>query len=73
MSERSSIDEGEMKEEYDFTHSIRNPYARLARGGPLVKLDEDVSQAFTDSESVNAALRLLLKAGRSAVEMAKAS
>ena len=69
---RQEQEEDDMKAEYDFSNSQRAPYAALAGEVHLVSLDDDVYSAFADSESVNAALRLLLKAGRSAVELAKA-
>jgi hypothetical protein len=39
----------------------------------LISLDADVKAAFPDSQSVNAALRLLIEAGKSALELQKAS
>lgn len=50
----------EMLEEYDFSGGVRGKYAgRFARGSSVVVLDPDVAQVFTDSESVNQALRAL--------------
>ncbi len=50
----------EMLEEYDFSGGVRGKYAgRFARGSNVVVLDPDVAQVFTDSESVNQALRAL--------------
>ncbi len=50
----------EMSEEYDFSGGVRGKYAgRFARGSNVVVLDPDVAQVFTDSESVNQALRAL--------------
>lgn len=52
--------EPEMLEEYDFSGGERGKYAdRFARGSHVVVLDPDVAQVFSDSESVNRALRAL--------------
>jgi hypothetical protein len=73
MSKDLMDDDFEMKEEYDFKHAIRNPYARLARNGPLVRLEPDVLKVFPDSEAVNKALRMLMETAERAAELAKAS
>jgi len=53
--------EPEMLEEYDFSGGVRGKYAdRFARGSSVVVLDPDVAKVFTDSESVNQALRALV-------------
>jgi hypothetical protein len=50
----------EMLEEYDFSGGVRGKYAaRFAEGANVVVLDPDVAEVFTDSESVNQALRAL--------------
>jgi hypothetical protein len=50
----------EMLDEYDFSGGVRGKYAaRFARGSSVVVLDPDVAQVFSDSESVNQALRTL--------------
>jgi len=67
------IDQDDMRDEYDFKHAIRNPYARLARNGPLVQLEPDVLEVFPDSDAVNEALRLLIKAAKDAQALPKAS
>lgn len=52
--------EPEMLEEYDFSDGVRGKYAaRFARGSQVVVLDPDVAQVFSNSESVNRALRAL--------------
>lgn len=52
----------EMREEYDFSGGIRGKYAeRYAAGTNIVVLEPDVAEAFPSSESVNAALRELLR------------
>jgi hypothetical protein len=49
-----------MLEEYDFNGGVRGKYvARFAEGANVVVLDPDVAEIFTDSESVNQALRAL--------------
>jgi hypothetical protein len=53
-------DEREMLEEYDFSGGVRGKYAaRFAPGSHVVVIDPDVAQVFSDSESVNRALRAL--------------
>jgi hypothetical protein len=53
--------EPEMLEEYDFSDGERGKYAaRFARDSQVVVLDPDVAQFFSDSESVNRALRALV-------------
>jgi len=50
----------EMLEEYDFSGGVRGKYtARFSEGANVVVLDPDVAEIFTDSESVNQALRAL--------------
>lgn len=61
-----------MKDEYDFSKGVRSPYAASAGEVHLVTIDPDVHEAFPDSESVNNALRILLKAA-STVQLPKAS
>jgi hypothetical protein len=51
----------EMLEEYDFSNGVRGKYtARFTRGSQVVVLDPDVARVFSDSESVNRALRALV-------------
>ena len=59
---------GEMRAEYDFSKGVRGKYyRRLAKeGSNVVLLEPDVAKAFPDSASVNEALRVVLKAGKSA-------
>lgn len=50
----------EMLGEYDFIGGVRGKYVgRFAKGNNVVVLDLDGAQVFTDSESVNQALRAL--------------
>lgn len=54
-------DEVEMLDEYDFTNGVRGKYVeRLANRKNVIVLEPDVAEVFTDSESVNQALRGLL-------------
>jgi hypothetical protein len=61
MNQDSNDDsDPEMLGEYDFSGGVRGKYAgRFARGSNVVVLDPDVAEVFTDSESVNQALRAL--------------
>lgn len=50
----------DMLDEYDFSGGVRGKYVnRFAEGSNVVVLDPDVARVFTDSESVNQALRAL--------------
>ena len=54
-----------MLEEYNFSKGIRGTYVdRFKEGSNLVVLSPDVAEVFTDSESVNEALRTLIKITR---------
>ncbi|MDX6499769.1 MAG: hypothetical protein QOG23_3029 [Blastocatellia bacterium] len=60
MSQQPNNEHDEMLEEYDFSGGVRGKYAaRFAEGANVVVLDPDVAEIFTDSESVNQALRAL--------------
>ncbi|CAN5447530.1 hypothetical protein BH20ACI1_BH20ACI1_27300 [soil metagenome] len=53
--------EFEMLDEYDFTGGVRGKYVdRLMNTKNVIVLEPDVAEVFTDSESVNQALRGLL-------------
>jgi hypothetical protein len=57
------IGEEEMRPEYDLSGGVRGKYyRRYAEGTNVVLLDTDVAAVFHDSESVNQALRVLIKA-----------
>jgi hypothetical protein len=61
-------DRDTMRPEYDFSHGVRGKYYEAYRAGTnVVLLDPDVAEAFTDSASVNRALRLLLQLARTIV------
>lgn len=58
-------DDDDMLEEYDFSKGIRGKYInRFKEGSNIVVLSPDVAEVFTDSESVNEALRTLIKITR---------
>ncbi|WP_456408921.1 hypothetical protein [Caldithrix abyssi] len=49
-------------EEYDFSSGIRGKYAkRYKEGANIVLIEPDIAQYFPDQESVNEALRSLIK------------
>ena len=55
----------DLRDEYDFSGGERGKYAqRFAEGSNVVVLDPDVAKRFSDSASVNEALRSLLDGGR---------
>ena len=59
--EQNNERESDMLDEYDFSGGVRGKYAeRFARGSNIVVLDPDVAKVFSDSESVNRALRALV-------------
>ncbi len=54
-------EETEMLDEYDFTGGVRGKYVNRIDGREnVIILEPDVAEIFTDSESVNQALRGLL-------------
>jgi hypothetical protein len=55
----------EMLSEYDFSKGVRGKYAkRYAEGSNVVVLSPDMAKVFPTSESVNEALRTLIRVGR---------
>jgi hypothetical protein len=55
----------DMLPEYDFSQGVRGKYAkRYAGGSNIVVLSPDVAKIFRTSESVNEALRTLVRVGR---------
>ena len=66
MSKKPSPDEkDDMHEEYDFSDAVRGKYIkRFPQDVIMVTLEPDVAAAFPDAESVNEALRLLIKAAK---------
>ena len=58
-----------MKKKYDFSKGVRGKYAkRFSLGTNLVAIDPDILKAFPNSNSVNEALRGLLKIAKRATE-----
>ncbi|MBE2200906.1 MAG: hypothetical protein IAE79_20000 [Anaerolinea sp.] len=65
MKKKSEMDD-ELRPEYDMKEllkgSVRGKYAqRYAEGTNLILLDSDVADAFPTAETVNEALRLVLR------------
>jgi len=57
----------DMLSEYDFSKGVRGKYAkRYASGTNVVVLAPDVAAVFPDADSVNEALRALVKIARKA-------
>lgn len=57
-----------MREEYDFSKGVRGKYSKKFQAASnLIVLSPDVSLFFKDSESVNQALRALIKAAERSV------
>jgi hypothetical protein len=55
----------DMLPEYDFSKGVRGKYAkRYSEGSNVVVLSPDVAKIFRTSESVNEALRTLVRVGR---------
>ena len=68
-SEGDSERDFDMRPEYDFSKGERGKYAKhYARAKNLVILAPDVLPYFPDSESVNKALRALVKLARKRVK-----
>ena len=54
-----------MLDEYDFSKGVRGKYVeRFKAGSNIVVLSPDIAEVFSDSESVNEALRTLIKVTR---------
>ena len=66
----------DLRDEYDATmlqHGVRGKYTqRITAGSKIVRLAPDVAAAFPTDESVNEALRLLLKLAKTTVPSASA-
>ena len=62
---KQMTDEDDMRKEYDFSNAVRGKYAnRFPNDVVMVTLAPDVAEAFPDADSVNEALRVLLKAAK---------
>ena len=75
MKTANEVDElDELPEEVDFTGAVRGHFAgRLHRDTIAIVLEPELQQVFPTSESVNEALRLVMKAGELTKPHAKAS
>jgi hypothetical protein len=61
-------DNDEMRPEYDFSKGVRGKHYRAYQAGTnVVFLEPDIAEVFTDSASVNQALRLLVKLAKTNV------
>jgi hypothetical protein len=57
---KNQPEDTEMRDEYDFSRGVKGKYAdRFRQGSNVVVLDPDLADVFTDSDSVNQALRVL--------------
>lgn len=67
----------ELRPEYDFDYSkaVRGKYYKrlLSEGANVVMLEPDVAKSFTDSDSVNKALRSLLDLTKTTQRLTKHS
>ncbi len=65
MTNPTTEPDDDMLEEYDFSKGVRCKYVnRFKERSNIVVLSPDVAEVFTDSESVNKALRTLIKITR---------
>jgi hypothetical protein len=61
--ENERINEDEMRPEYDLRGGVRGKYYKqYMEGTNVILLDPDVAAVFHDSQSVNQALRVLIRA-----------
>ena len=76
MKKRVKEPDDELRPEYDASllkDGVRGKYAaRYREGTNLVRLAPDVARAFPDDESVNEALRLLIKVAKSQTDQTRA-
>ncbi len=64
---QSSVSD-DMRPEYDFSSGVRGKHYQAYRAGTnVVFLDSDIAEVFSDSASVNQALRLLVKLAKTRV------
>lgn len=72
MKKAKSNRDPEMLDEYDFSKGVRGKYAeRYAEGTNVVVLAPDVASVFPDAQSVNEALRALVRIARKSGKKAK--
>lgn len=63
--------DSDMLDEYDFSKAVRGKYAsRYAKGTNVVVIEPDVAKVFPDHDSVNQALRTLVKIVRQQKKLA---
>ena len=67
MNEKRT-DDDDMLDEYDFSAGVRGKYVERVQSSHVIVLEADVAEVFSDSESVNQALRGLLPIIRDRVE-----
>ena len=68
MSQKRTPDQDDLRPEYDFSGGVRGKHHEAYRRGTnVILLDPDVAEVFKNSETVNAALRLLLTLAREQV------
>ena len=69
MKRQNETEDYELREEYDFSRMTIVPKGRYAPdrrvGKNVVLLDPDITEAFPTDQSVNEALRLVMKLSRS--------
>ena len=59
------VKDDSMRKEYNFTHAVRGKYAdRFPKDVVMVTLAPDVAEVFHDADSVNEALRVLVRAAK---------
>jgi hypothetical protein len=75
MKQRTEEQDDELRPEYDASllkGGVRGKYAaRYREGTNLVRLAPDVARAFPDDESVNEALRLLMKVAKTQTDQTR--
>jgi len=70
-SRKPAAKQDEMRKEYDFANAVRGKYKdRFPKDVVMVTLAPDVADAFPDADSVNSALRVLIKAAKKAAPAA---
>lgn len=75
MKTKQAMGRDDLRPQYDFDYSkaVRGKYYKrlLEEGANVVIIEPDVAKAFTDSSSVNTALRSLLNLTRSTHRLTK--
>lgn len=68
MSQNQQNRDEDLRPEYDFSRGVRGKHHKAYEAGTnVVFLEPDVAEVFTDSETVNQALRLLLRLAKAQV------